>query len=101
MVKEPAIVALQERVTATIDPSIHQDQVRAVVTLRDGRRIEKYIEHAVGSIDRPMTNTDLEAKFLGNATGVLPADRARALIDLCWRAETLPRASAIADAARA
>jgi 2-methylcitrate dehydratase PrpD len=100
-VKDPAIVALQDRVTATIDPSIHQDQVRALVTLRDGRRIEKYIEHAVGSIDRPMTNTDLEAKFLGNATGVLPADRARALIDLCWRAETLPRAAAIADAARA
>ena len=100
-VKDPAIVALQDRVTATIDPSIHQDQVRAIVTLKDGRRLEKYIEHAVGSIDRPMTNADLEVKFLGNATGVLPADRARALIDLCWRAESLPRAFVIADAARA
>lgn len=100
-VKDAAIVRLRDRVTATIDPSLAQDQVRAVVTLTDGRRLEKYIEHAVGSVDRPMSNKDLEAKFLGNAAGVLPADRAQALIDLCWRAESLPRASTIADAARA
>ena len=95
------IVTLRDRVTATVDPSIAQDQVRAVITLKDGRRLEKYIEHAVGSVDRPMSNADLEAKFLGNARGVLPADRARALIDLCWKADTLPSAAAIAEAARA
>jgi hypothetical protein len=48
-----------------------------------------------------MSNADLEAKFLGNARAVLPADRARALIDLCWKADTLPRAATIAEAARA
>jgi 2-methylcitrate dehydratase PrpD len=96
----PEIAALRDRVTATVDPSIAQDQVRATITLKDGRRLEKYIEHAVGSVDRPMSNADLEAKFLGNAREVLPADRARALIDLCWKADTLPRAATIAEAAR-
>jgi 2-methylcitrate dehydratase PrpD len=100
-VKDPVIVRLRDRVAATIDPSIAQDQVRIVVTLTDGRRLEKFIEHAVGSVDRPMSNSDLEAKFLGNAAGVLSPERAHALMDLCWRAETLPRAAAIADAARA
>lgn len=101
LVKDPAIVALRDRVTATVDPAIREEQVRAVITLKDGRRLEKYIEHAVGSVERPMSNADLEAKFMGNAQGVLPESRARALIDLCWRAETLPTVSAIADAARA
>jgi 2-methylcitrate dehydratase PrpD len=100
-VQDPGIVALRDRVTATVDPAVAQDQVRATIVLKDGRRLEKYIEHAVGSIERPMSNRDLEAKFLGNARGVLPDDRAKALIDLCWRAWDLPRASMIADAARA
>ena len=53
--QDPVIVALRDRVTATVDPSITQDQVRAVITLKDGRRLEKYVEHAVGSVERPMS----------------------------------------------
>jgi 2-methylcitrate dehydratase PrpD len=101
LVKDPQIVALRDRVTATVDAAIKEEQVRAVITLKDGRRLEKHIEHAVGSIERPMSNADLEAKFIANAEGVLPPAKTRALIDLCWHAETLPAASAIADAARA
>ena len=100
-VKDPAIVGLRDRVTATIDPVMAQDQVRAIVTLKDGRRLERSIEHAIGSVARPMSDADLEAKFLGNAGGVLAPDRARALIDLCCRAAARPSAGAIAAAARA
>ncbi len=101
MVNDPVIVALRDRVSTTIDPAIGEEQVRVAITLKDGRRLEKYIEHAVGSLERPMSNPDLEAKFLGNAEGVLPEPRARALMELCWRAESLPAAAAIAEAARA
>jgi 2-methylcitrate dehydratase PrpD len=101
LVTDPTIVALRDRVTATVDPAIREEQVHAVIALKDGRRLEKHIEHAVGSVERPMSNADLEAKFLGNAQGVLSEARARALIDLCWRAESLPAVSAIAEAARA
>ena len=62
---DPAIVALRDRVTATIDPAIKEDQVRATVTLKDGRTLEKFVEHVVGSIERPMSDADLEAKFAG------------------------------------
>lgn len=99
-VKDAATIALRDRVTATIDPAIREEQVRATITLKDGRRLEKYIEHAVGSVDRPMSNADLEAKFMGNAAGVLPQDRARRLMELCWRAESLPSAAVIAENAR-
>ena len=47
-----------------------------------------------------MSDKDLEAKFAGLANGVLPADRQRKLMDLCWNVETLPRAAAVADAGR-
>ena len=95
------VTALRDRVTATVTPGIGEAQVRAVITLKDGRRIEKTIEHVVGSVERPMSDADLDAKFLDLADGVLPADRARRLLDLCRRIDQLPRAGDVADAARA
>jgi 2-methylcitrate dehydratase PrpD len=77
-----------------------EEQVRATVTLTDGRRLEKFIEHVVGSVERPMTDADLEAKFAGLADGVLPAAQARTLMDLCWKIDTLPNAAQVAAAAR-
>ena len=98
--RDPAIAVLRDRVTATIDPAIKEDQVRATVTLKDGRRLEKFVEHVVGSIERPMSDADLEAKFAGLAAGVLPAAQARTVMDLCWKLETLPNAAQIAASAR-
>ena len=94
------ITALRDRVTAAIDPAIKEEQVRAIVTLTDGRRLEKFVEHVVGSLERPMTDADLEAKFAGLADGVLPAPQARELVDLCWKIDTLANTAQLADRAR-
>jgi 2-methylcitrate dehydratase PrpD len=98
--RDPVIAALRDRVTATVDPAIKEEQVRATVVLKDGRTLDKFVEHVVGSIERPMSDADLEAKFMGLADGVLPAVQARRLMDLCWKVETLPNVAQLADAAR-
>src|SRR5580658_22852 len=56
LVREPEIVALRDRVSAVVDPTIKEDQVRMAITLKDGRKLEKYIEHAVGSVTNPMSD---------------------------------------------
>ena len=101
LVRSAGVVSLRDRVTATVTPGIGEAQVRVTITLKDGRRLEKYIEHAVGSVERPMSDTDLDAKFLDLADGVLPATRARQLLDLCRDVDQLPQASRLATAARA
>ena len=97
--RDPIVVAVRDRVTATVDPSIKEDQVRATITLADGRRLETFVEHVVGSLERPMSDSDLEAKFTGLADEVLAAPRGRVLMDLCWTIDTLPNAAALARAA--
>jgi 2-methylcitrate dehydratase PrpD len=101
LVRDPAIVALRDRVTTVVDRSIGEEQVRVVVTLKDGRRLEKYIEHVTGSVKNPMTDAALEAKFLDLAGGVLPAAQARKVLDLCWNVEKLAGAGEIAKSAAA
>ena len=43
-----------------------------------------FVEHAIGSLARPMTDAQLEAKFRGLCDGVLDAPRRSALISACW-----------------
>jgi 2-methylcitrate dehydratase PrpD len=99
--RNPSVIALRDRVTAVVDPSIKEDQVRVTVSMKDGRRLEKFVEHAVGSVEHPMSDSDLEVKFRGLADGVLPQDRIRRLLDLCWKVETLKDAAELAQAAAA
>ena len=79
-----------------MDKTIAEDQVRIAVVLKDGRALDKYIEHAIGSAKNPMTDAQLESKFLGLTNGILPTARARGLIDLCWNIERAPQAADLA-----
>lgn len=99
MVRNPEVIALGKRVSTTVDPSLGEDQVRIRVILRDGRTLEKFVAHAIGSIQNPLTDAALEAKFTDLATGILPANQIRRAIDMCWNVDKLPSAGALAKVA--
>ncbi len=42
-----------------------------------------FVEHAVGSISRPMSSADLHAKFLTGAQAAYPPQRAERLLRAC------------------
>jgi hypothetical protein len=50
----------------------------------------------LGSIKRPMSDADLEAKFHALVSGILSDARAKELIAACWSLESLPDAREIA-----
>lgn len=95
-VRDPAITALRDRVSATTDPKIADDQARVAIILKDGRRVEVFVEHAVGSASNPMSDAALDAKFMDLANGVIPAAQARRAIELCRTVESLGSAAQIA-----
>lgn len=84
------MVAVPRRVTANADLTTRADQVDRTVTLIHGRTLHTFIEHAVGSQDRPMADTQLEDKFTSLADDILPGDRTRRLMELCWTVWDLP-----------
>jgi 2-methylcitrate dehydratase PrpD len=98
-VHEAVVLALRERVVPVADPAIKPEQVELEITLKDGRRLHRRIEHAIGSVEAPMSDAALEAKFRDLADGILPAPQVRSLIDACWNVERLPDAAAVARAA--
>ncbi len=98
-VRNPQVGALRDKVSAAADETLHEDAAHIAIRLKDGRTLEKHVEHAVGSLARPMSDADLEAKFRGLANGILAAKEADALIKLCWSLEKLKDAGEIARAA--
>ena len=81
--RRPEVIALRDRVHAKVDAAI--DETAADVTIRcnDGRRLHLKVEHAIGSLQRPMSDSDLERKFHGLVDPILGADRAARLVDVC------------------
>jgi 2-methylcitrate dehydratase PrpD len=99
-VRDPTVAALRDRIAAAVAPAMPADAVDIEVTLRDGRHLRKHVAHALGSLERPMSDADLEGKFSGLAEGILDPGRTRRLTELCWKIEDLSDAGEIARAAR-
>jgi 2-methylcitrate dehydratase PrpD len=101
VVTSEPMVALRRKVVATVDDAIREEQVDVTAVLRDGRREHVFIEHAIGSLQRPMSDADLEAKFHGQADEVLGAERVQALIQACWGVGAAPDVRTVVDRGRA
>jgi 2-methylcitrate dehydratase PrpD len=95
-VQADAVARVRARVAATIDPGLGKAQARVAVLLTSGERLAVFVEHAVGSVENPMSERMLDDKFRGLAAGILSAGRTDRLIDLCRNAHTLPDAGEIA-----
>jgi 2-methylcitrate dehydratase PrpD len=98
-VRDSKVVALRDRVEAVADKTIHEAEAQVSITLKNNKKLDRHVKHAIGSLERPMSDADLEAKFRGLADGVLSKAETDRLIDLCWKVEGLPKASALARAA--
>ena len=71
------------------------------IRLKDGQVLERFVAHAVGSVENPMTDGQLDAKFVELAKGILPDERTRRLMELCRTVEHLDDAGDIARGAAA
>ena len=95
-VRDPALMAFQDRVEATLDSTRASDSAKVTVTMTNGTRYTRDIEHGIGSAVRPMTDAQLETKFSGLATPVLGEARTRTLMAQCWDLPAMHDAGALA-----
>src|SRR4051812_48675822 len=84
VVNDPAVVALRNKVQATVDDSIQEEALQVTAVLKDGRRIEVRVDHAIGSVENPLSDAQLERKFADLVVPVLGAERCQAITNH-WR----------------
>jgi len=79
VVTDPRVVALRDRVQATVDDAVHEDAALVSALLKDGRHVEVSVDHAIGSMLNPLSDAQLEAKFDALVAPVLGEPRSREL----------------------
>lgn len=100
-VQAPEMAALRKKVNAAVDSSLSWTQAHVSIRLNDGRTLERYVAHPLGSLERPMSDADLDAKFRELTREVLAPSQSDKLAALCWDLPALPDAGAIVRAAAA
>jgi 2-methylcitrate dehydratase PrpD len=98
-VRDPAVIDLRGKVVPVIDPFIKPEQVEMSIELNDGRVLRRRIEHAIGSLEKPMSDADLERKFTDLAEAILPRPQTAKVMELCWKVAELSDAGEIARTA--
>lgn len=79
-IADPVITALRDRIDVTTDPAVPHDGADMTVTLTDGGRFSQSIRDCIGSRGRPMTDDELDAKFLSASEPRLGASKAATLL---------------------
>ena len=77
-----------------------QQRARMEVVLRSGQRLTRAADYPKGHSRNPLSDGELEQKFRGLTTGVLPEPRRVTLLDLLWRFDELENLDALFEAAR-
>ena len=90
VVNDPHVVALRDKVQATVDDSIDEASAQVTAVLNDGRRVDIRVDHAIGSLQNPLSDARLESKFSSLVTPVLGDARCREITQACWGLASLP-----------
>jgi 2-methylcitrate dehydratase PrpD len=92
--RDPAIVAMQSRVTMRVDDTLDASapsltQARVTVRLLDGRVLTASANGARGYPERPPSDEELSAKFLSCATQTLSVSQADAALQMLREIESI------------
>lgn len=86
-VGEPEIAELRDRIFVHTDEPIRSDEAKVTIRLLSGGQRTIHVEHATGSIQRPMTTAQVRQKYMTQAMPVIGQAAAKAFADACL---TLP-----------
>ena len=77
VVNSAQVLALRAKVEAIVDNSIEEASSDIHIQTTDGRDLHIFVEHAIGSVQRPMSEAQLKAKFVDQSAPVLGEEKSQ------------------------
>lgn len=78
VVQRPEVVELRRKIEAAVDKELGAEQCIVEVNLggEEGKQVKKYVKHAVGSLEVPMSEMQLREKFLDQCSKAVGEEKA-------------------------
>ena len=90
-VDAPEVVAFRSRIRGELDPSLAPGAATVELRLRSGQAVSETVVFARGSIERPLSDAEIEEKARGLAEGAGTGTDVSRLAHLVWRLDALPK----------
>ena len=84
IVNRPDMVALRRKVVAVVDDNIDESSVDATAVPKDGRKVHVFVKHAIGSLENPMTDAEVERKFRTMVEPRYGKERVKTMLAALW-----------------
>jgi 2-methylcitrate dehydratase PrpD len=97
--RDPAVLRLRSLVTVDTSPDVRSDEVFITVQMDDGTVLTKHVNHALGTLENPMSDKQLEGKFRSLAEGILSPAKIDGAVDQLWHLSKVSSVGAILEAA--
>lgn len=85
VVVSPELVNVRDRVSIEADATLKADEAYLTHTCLDGTKLEEHVAHAIGSLQVPMTDEQLTAKFLDQASLVMGDESSKRASETAWK----------------
>ena len=102
---DPLLRLLMRKIEVSEDPDATrnypaQQPARMEIELRSGRRLTRAADYPKGHSRNPLTDNELERKFMGLTSGALSQTRQASMLERLWRFEELENLDGLFEAAR-
>lgn len=101
VVTDSKLIELRDKINAVVDNSIHEASADVTAHLNDGTSVHIFVKQAIGSLENPMTDLNLEQKFHQLCDDVIGQERTDKLISLCWKLSSLSNTKNLCEIAQA
>jgi len=96
IVNDPKTISIRDKINVITDSQIQKKSGDLTITMNNGQVFHQWIESAIGGVENPMTDQQLNEKFLDLTDGVLSSAKSKLLLDQCWKIAKLPSAGQFA-----
>jgi 2-methylcitrate dehydratase PrpD len=99
-VRDPAVLDLRRKVEIQQNPDIPVEATAVDILTKDGKLHRASVDSARGSARRPLSDAELEEKFLTLAAALRSKNELRRLVEAIWEFDRAQDASSILALAR-